>query len=344
MSNKKVLVTGGAGFIGRATVQELLRRDYEVIVFDHAGSWPPAQYEERTITGGDGFGGEGQVVTLVRMPEVFMGDIRDATAVNEAMSHADAWIHLGGVLGTQETILNPLPAAETNVMGGLNILQAAAQYKLPGVCIAVGNHFEDNTYSITKTTIERFCNMYRKYRNLDVTVVRALNAYGPGQSVAAPFGPSKVRKIMPAFVMRALTGEPIEVYGDGQQIMDMIYVHDVADILTTSLDETIRRAEHGLSSIENVLSAGTGRRTTVLDIAEEVRQWAAHFTGCQAVDIKHLPMRPGETAGVEVIGYPDTLAAIGLDNYEFVPLEKGVHDTVEWYMHSSYMPDEEDNI
>lgn len=340
MSNSKVLVTGGAGFIGRATVQELLRRDYDVIVFDHAGAWPPPEYKEVVMH--DDESGMGEV--FVRMPEVFMGDIRDATAVNEAMSHANAWIHLGGVLGTQETILNPLPAAETNVMGGLNILQAAAQYKLPGVCIAVGNHFEDNTYSITKTTVERFCNMYRKYRGLDVTVVRALNAYGPSQSVAAPFGPSKVRKIMPAFVMRALTGQPIEVYGDGQQIMDMIYVQDVADILATSLDETIRRAEHGLPPIENVLSAGTGRRTTVLDIAEEVRQWAAHFTGSQAVDIKHLPMRPGETAGVEVIGYPDTLSAIGLDNYEFVPLEKGVHDTVEWYMHSSYMPDEKDNV
>lgn len=342
MSNKKVLVTGGSGFIGRATVQELLRRDYEVIIFDHAGSWPPPSYEERVITGGDGWGGEGSLSTLVRMPEVFMGDIRDATAVNEAMSHADAWIHLGGVLGTQETILNPLPAAETNVMGGLNILQAAAQYKLPGVCIAVGNHFEDNTYSITKTTVERFCNMYRKYRDLNVTVVRALNAYGPSQSVAAPFGPSKVRKIMPAFVMRALTGEPIEVYGDGQQIMDMIYVQDVADILATSLDETIRRAEQGLPAIENVLSAGTGRRTTVLEIAECVRDWVADLTGKPPVEIKHLPMRPGETAGVEVIGYPETLDAIGLEELEFIPLERGVHDTVEWYMHSSYMPDEED--
>ncbi len=161
--------------------------------------------------------------------------------------------------------------------------------------------------------------------------------------MAAPFGPSKVRKIMPAFVMRALTGQPIEVYGDGQQIMDMIYVQDVADILTTSLDETIRRMEHGLPSIESVLSAGTGRRTTVLEIAECVRDWASDLTGCQGVEIKHLPMRPGETAGVEVIGYPGTLDAIGLEGFDFVPLERGVHDTVEWYMHSSYMPDEGNN-
>lgn len=336
MSNR-ILLTGGNGFIGRATCQELLRRDYEVTVLDHAGNWPPPRYEERHITGGDGFGGEGSVSTLVRMPDVILGDIRDEVAVNEAMAHADAWIHLAGVLGTQETILNPLPAAETNVMGGLNILQAAAQYNLPGVCIAVGNHFEDNTYSITKTTVERFCNMYRKYRGMDVTVVRALNAYGPGQSVAAPFGPSKVRKIMPAFVMRALTGQPIEVYGDGSQVMDMIFVDDVADILVTALDETIIRKEQGQPSISEVLSAGTGRRTTVLDIAETVRDAVAKMTNSDPVEIKHLPMRPGETPGVEVIGYPETLEAIGLKDYVFRNLEGGVEQTVQWYYGSHYM-------
>ncbi|MGH3584744.1 MAG: NAD-dependent epimerase/dehydratase family protein, partial [Pseudonocardia sp.] len=216
------------------------------------------------------------------------------------------------------TITNPLPAAETNVLGGLNVLQAAAQYGLPGVNIAVGNHWENNTYSISKSTVERFATMYRTYRSLPVTVVRALNAYGPRQTIAAPFGPSKVRKIMPSFICRALTGTPIEVYGDGSQIMDMIHVRDVADILARALEHT-----ETYGGIDTVLEAGTGRRTTVLDIAQAVTK----ETG--GGHINHLPMRPGETPGAIVLGDPTTLDL--LSPQPLTTLEDGITETVAWY-------------
>jgi UDP-glucose 4-epimerase len=312
----KTLVTGGNGFIGRNTVAELLRRGRDVVVLDQHGV-RPGGYEEQQ--------GDGSV--LVSMPEVILGDIRDATAVTEAMAHADSWIHLAGVLGTQETIGNPLPAAETNVLGGLNVLQAAAQYGLPGVNIGVGNWFEDNTYSLTKHTIERFCGMYRRFRGLPVTVVRALNAYGPGQSVAAPYGPSKVRKIMPSFVMRALHHDPIEIYGDGQQVMDMVYVTDVAEVLVDALEWT---EQHG--AYNGVLEAGTGRPTTVLEIAETVIR-EVHSPGVIAMAdnaITHLAMRPGETPGGVVLANPERLADIGRQR-QFVPLELGVARTVAYY-------------
>lgn len=288
---RTTLVTGAVGFIGTYVVEALQARGRDVIAFDR-----------RTCPG----------------VETILGDVRDPAAVTDAMSHADSWIHLAGVLGTQETITNPVPAAETNILGGLNVLQAAAQYGLPGVNIAVGNWWENNTYSISKSTIERFASMYRLYRDLPVTVVRALNAYGPRQSVAAPFGPSKVRKIMPSFICRALTGTPIEVYGDGSQIMDMIHVRDVADLLVRALEHT---EQHG--GIDTVLEAGTGRRTTVLDIAQTVVKEAGQG------DITHLPMRPGETPGAVVLGDPGTLDMLGPRN--LTPLEDGISETVAWY-------------
>jgi len=290
-----VLVTGGTGFIGSYVAQELERRmGYRPLVLDRSR--------------------HSEIGNLV------LGDIRDATAVNEAMAHADGWIHLAGVLGTAETIQNPLPAAETNVIGGLNVLQAAAQYRLPGVCIAVGNHWMNNTYSITKTTIERFCAMYRAERGLPVTVVRALNAYGPRQSVAAPFGPSKVRKIMPALVCRALLGLDIELYGDGSQVMDMIYVEDVARILVDALERTMIRGP-----IERVLEAGTGRATTVLDIAQTVASEVGE------ANLKFLPMRPGEPEHSIVIADVSTLRNLYTHMPEPVKLEDGVQRTVEWF-------------
>jgi len=127
----KVVVTGGTGFIGQYVVETLLSRDYEVLKFDR-----DARYHDDT-----------------KNVDIFLGDIMDDVAVTEAFAHADAFIHLAAVLGTQETIYNPRPAAMSNLRGGLNVLEAAAQYKMPGVYIGVGNHWMNNTYSITKTMI-----------------------------------------------------------------------------------------------------------------------------------------------------------------------------------------------
>ena len=188
----KVLVTGSAGFIGSHVVERLHNAGYEVDGFDHRG--------------------RGTV----------LGDIRDVIALGDAMSHVDAFIHLAGLLGTQEHIQDPGPIMETNILGGLNVLQAAAKFKLPGVCIGVGNHFMDNPYSISKSAVERMVSMFNAERGTKVNIVRAMNAYGPGQVPAQPYGPSRVRKIAPSFICRALKGDPIEVYGDGAQISDMV--------------------------------------------------------------------------------------------------------------------------
>ena len=93
----KVLVTGGAGFIGSYVVEKLKERGHEPVIFDHynRGNYPCP---------------------------VILGDVRDEVAVTEAMAHVDSWIHLAAVLGTQETIANPRPAALSNLMGGLNML------------------------------------------------------------------------------------------------------------------------------------------------------------------------------------------------------------------------------
>lgn len=295
MTNKHVLVTGASGFIGRHVVNALLAEGRHVLAFDRLGSGP-----------------EGA--------NVFLGDIRDVNAVTEAMAHAQSWIHLAGTLGTQETIKNPRPAAETNIIGGLNVLQAAAQYKVPGVNIAVGNYWMDNTYSITKTTVERFCNMFRTELGLPVTVVRAMNAFGPGQVPAAPYGPSKVRKIIPAFVCRALNGDPVEVYGDGSQIMDMVYVTDVADTLVAALKYT---EEYG--SVEKPIQCGSGRPTTVKEIAQIVIDTVG------SGELAYLPMRPGEPEKSIVLADPSTMNVIGVDVKNFIKLEEGVKEAVEYF-------------
>jgi UDP-glucose 4-epimerase len=307
-------VTGGNGFIGSYVCDRLIERGFDVAILDRMDH-----------------GAEHDLARLDRVDrwesskaDLHLGDIRDATAVHEFAAHVDGVIHLAGCLGTQETIENPLPAAETNILGGLNILQSVTAYGIPTVVITVGNWFEDNTYSLTKHTIERFCNMFRKYRGTQVTVVRALNAYGPKQSVAAPYGNSKVRKIMPSFINRALHGDPIEVYGDGQQIMDMIYVEDVAKALVAAWELTAAKGAQ-----EQIFSAGSGVDTTVNQILDHV----LFSTGSKS-PVTHLPMRPGETPGAVVLGDPITLEPLsqfGFDVSSMTPLNKGVELTVTYY-------------
>jgi UDP-glucose 4-epimerase len=248
--------------------------------------------------------------------------VRDATAVTEAVAHVDAVIHLAGVLGTAETIWNPRPAAETNILGGINILEACAQYQTPLVNIAVGNHFENSTYSITKTTIERFVQMYAKFRDLPACSVRAYNVYGPGQSVAQPYGSSRVRKIIPSFIARAMHGEPIQVYGDGSQVMDMIYITDAAKCLVQALE---KGPANGI-----VYHAGTGRRITVQEIATAV-QLEVMMQNRLLAPIENLPMRAGETPGSEVVAEVRRVEILGINPQEFTLLQDGLVDTVGYY-------------
>ncbi|MET9517403.1 NAD-dependent epimerase/dehydratase family protein [Streptomyces sp. NPDC002994] len=311
----KVLVTGGSGFIASWIRKELTARGHQAIVMDH----------------------QDRRQHLADSEEFFLADVRDPTAVTEAAAHADGIIHLAAVLGTQETITNPRPSAETNIIGSLNVFEAAAQYNLPTVYAGVGNHafrlIGTGCYTITKSAAEDLARMYNLYRDGGrITIVRPVNAYGPGQSVAAPYGTSKVRKILPALSCRALTGSPIEVYGDGTQISDCVYVADVANAFVTALEYT---AEHGPT--ERPVEVGPLESRTVNDIARLVGEHAALLTGREPVGVVHLPMRPGEIPNAVVSSDTETLKQIGLDAADFVPLEDGIRRTVE-YFHDAWLP------
>lgn len=302
----KIGVTGGSGFIGGHVVDELARRGHEPVIFDHLGR-----------------------VARSEIPEcyrpVFMGDVRDEVAMAELAAHVDGIIHLAACLGTQETIQNPRPAAKTNVEGGLNFLEAIAQYDIPGVYIGVGNHWMQNTYSISKTTVERFVSMFNKERGTRCNIVRLVNAYGPRQSVAPPFGPAKVRKITPAFVCRALTGQPIEIYGDGQQVSDMVHVTDGAKALVSALE----KAAEGVV-LDRAVEVGPADHRTVNEVAQLVIKAAVDLS-FDEVPLSHLPMRPGEIPGARVTADTSTLPLVDMSADGLVSLETGIADVVGWY-------------
>lgn len=306
----KIGITGGAGFIGSWVAQRAAAMGHQPVILDRTG---------------DLTGTVGKLVAEGRAA-IMLGDVRDATALQELAAHTDGIIHLAACLGTQETINNPFPAAETNILGGLNFLQACRFYGIPGVYIGVGNHWMENSYSITKTTVERFVRMYNQEHGTRVNVVRLVNAYGPGQSVAPPFGAAKVRKITPAFACRALTGQAIEVYGDGEQVSDMVHVSDGA----TALIRALEQAAAG-RVFDRAVEVGPARSLTVNQVAAIIRDAAAAFTGQPPVDIVHLPMRPGEIPGARVSANVSTLALVGMAPMDLVGAEEGLSATVAWF-------------
>lgn len=304
---RKVGVTGGMGFIGRYVIEELQRKGYTPVIFDH---------HKRSL---------GEYPEGV---EVFLGDMRDEVAMTEFSAHIDGMIHLAAVLGTQETVFNPTPAFRSNLEGGINFLEAVAQYQLPAVYIAVGNWYMNNPYSITKNMIERFVKMYNADRATRVNVVRAVNAYGPRQLAAVPFAHGKVRKITPAVVCRALSGMPMELYNGGKQVSDMVYVGDVAKALVLALEH----ADRG-EVFDDPIEVGAIEKQTILEVAEVVNDIIAE-KGYDKVDIVALPMRPGEILGTEVRADVSTLAKIGFELKDLTGLREGMEKTIDYFIES----------
>lgn len=280
----KILVTGGSGFIGQAVAAAITRSGNEAVLLDRRGT----------------------------LAASVMGDVRDRGAIFEAIYNVDGVIHLAAILGTQETFNRTREVAENNILGSLNVFDACRDLKKRGVYIAVGNHWMNNPYSISKTAAERFALMYNAEMGTEIAVVRGMNVYGPGQK-AAP-----VRKIMPNLVLPALRDEEITIYGDGTQVMDMIYVDDIAEILVRAL-----LRDHGV--YDRVFEAGAGADTTVNDLARMV---IAEAGGGR---IRHVEMRPGEIPNSIVKADVSTLVPLGVTPEEMVPLEEGVRRTVEWY-------------
>ncbi len=246
----KILVTGSGGFIGQCVIDELHARGFQPVLFDH-----PL-------------------------------DVCDPVNLLVEMDGCSGVINLAGRLGTSETFGVELETAKVNILGALNVADVAAKYRIPMVQIGTGHKGQANPYAITKACAEDLLLERARVTGQKISVVRAFHAYGPGQKMCAPHGPSPVRKIIPSFVCRALTGMPVEINGSGRQQVDLVHVADVASVLVDALE-----LPFGV-----VYDAGTGRGMSVLEVAKTVIEMCDSKSS-----IDFLPMRPGEPVDSVVI-------------------------------------------
>jgi UDP-glucose 4-epimerase len=285
---KKILVTGGYSFIGSYVIEELIKQGFQPVttVRHHE----PNGYIPKEVI-------------------IYEGDMRDTAFIYSVVQKVDGVIHLAGLLGTSENMRFAKIMNEVNIGGALNVLDAIDNFKIPASFISVGNHFENNPYSISKSTAERYALCYAKNFGTKVNVTRTYDAIGPRQKWG------KVNKILPTFINKALRNEDISVYGGKEKcsVIDLVYAGDVAEVLI----EVLKRSEKGEKG--QVFEAGSGIGLKVYDIASKV------IEVCQSTSkIIEVPMRQGESEKAHVVAknpYP----------IEYRSFESALLETVTYY-------------
>jgi UDP-glucose 4-epimerase len=289
----KAVVIGGFGFIGAEVVRVLLRKGANVTVGDKL----------RASRRCDQLFGQGAVKSV-------QVDITDAPSLHRLTEGVDRVYHLAGKLGTSELDENAVEGIHVNIVGAVNVFAACVENRVPIVFYPSKPNVWLNTYTITKHAAERFAQLYSRSGQTTICSLRYFNAFGPHQAS----GP--VRKIIPSFAQRAMRGLPIEVFGSGEQVVDMIFSSDLAQI-------TVDFAE--IAPGERPLDCGRGIGLTVNQVAAAVNRHFGNSAG-----VRHLPMRRGETPETRLVANIKPLREL-LGHLNFSNWESSLAATLEWY-------------
>lgn len=299
------LVTGGAGFIGSNLVRLLLHEGHTVAVLDNISSGYRSNLDQFSDL------------------RFFLGDVRDTSCLRDAAAGADVIFHLAASVGNARSIADPIQDSEVNVIGTLRVLEVARQFgvrkvvfsssagvfgELKTLPIREDHPVEpDSPYGASKLGAEKLCLAYSKLYDLDVVALRYFNVYGPHQRYDA-YG-----NVIPIFAFRMLRGEPITIFGDGEQTRDFVNVRDV-------VQANYRAAlAEGVSGAFNV---GSGSRVTINHLVDLLKE----TSGIHA-DVQYGPPRSGDVR--------DSLADISAARAGFgfdptTSLDEGLTEYMAW--------------
>jgi UDP-glucose 4-epimerase len=306
----KYVVTGGAGFIGSATVRQLLQLpEAEVVVIDNLFSGKRANLTE-----------------VLERISLVVSDIRDYDALMKHFRGADVVFHLAAIPSVPRSITDPVPSHDVNVNGSFSVFRAAADAKVRRVVYAASSSAYGDTevlpkvetmrplpkspYAAQKLMGEYYASVFRSCFGLETVALRYLNVYGPRQDPNSPYS-----GVISVFMKCLLNGESPTIFGDGNQSRDFTYVEDVAVL------NTIAAREPNADGL--LLNAGNGNRYT-LNHVWEVLQRIAGVT----LEAQYAAPRPGDVRDSQA----DTTALRAALPYQpRFGLEEGLRRTFEWY-------------
>lgn len=256
----RILVTGGAGFIGSHLIPELLELRNDVVVMD---DFSTGRMENLGINPG-------------KHIEVFNKSVTDKAALTECVKNIDYIFHLAAAVGVFNIVQKPIQSMRTNILGTENVLEIARERKIPVLCTSssevYGKNSSDNlredddrvigspavarwSYSEAKAIDEFLSIAYHREYGLETRVVRLFNTVGPGQ--LGHYG-----MVVPRFVSAALKNEDIEIYGTGDQTRCFTHVLDVVDALI--------EISHSSRTIGEIINIGNTQEISIKNLAEKI--------------------------------------------------------------------------
>ncbi len=272
---KKVVVTGGAGFIGSHLAEELVKQGYHVIILDDLSTGKLENIAE--LLNKDN-------IDFVR------GSIIDLPLLHKLFPGVEYVFHQAALARVPRSIDDPLTTNEVNITGTLNILLAARENKVKKVIYASSSSAYGDTdtlpqrenmppnpmspYALTKLAGEYYCNVFRQIYGLPTASLRYFNVYGSRQDLKSQYA-----TVIPAFIERISRGLPPIIHGDGEQSRDLTFIDDVvrANILAAESDA------------EGTYNIGSGRSTTINQVAESI----LNLMGKKLQPVHEKP-RPGD--------------------------------------------------
>jgi UDP-glucose 4-epimerase len=288
---RRALVTGGAGFIGSHLVERLIEQGDHVTVLDNLST--------------------GRIDNLSNVHEhanlaIVEGSVLEEELVGRLIGEADLVFHLAAAVGVDWVLRHPLRSLETNIQGTEHVLRACADRGLRVLIASTSEVYGKNDkdalgedddrvlgsarlsrwfYASAKAIDEAFALAYSHERRLPVTVVRLFNTVGPRQT--GVYG-----MVVPRFVRWALRGEPLRVYGDGQQTRCFTNVHDVVRALMALVDTP--------SAAGEIFNIGQPNEIRIVDLARRVIE----LTGSTS-ELKLVPYDAEEAYGERAVGFED---------------------------------------
>ena len=300
--NKRILVTGAAGFVGSNLAKHFLDAGYSVVSIDNLSAGTVENVDARADFQGK--------------------DIRDAD-IYPFFDDTDAVFHLAAKSCLTDCLAQPLEAASVNVLGTLNVLEAAKRAKVPKFVYAdTSAEYEGidefptpearvrpiGVYAASKHGGAAFCDSYRELYGMNLTIVRYFNVYGPAQDWRRVVPP-----VMSAFIIRMLSGERPVIYGNGKKRRDFIYVDDV-----NALHRLILEDQRSAGKVFNV---GSGTNFSVNEIYELIEGLLK--TGLKPI---YKPDLPGEA----LVTLADITNARQLGWEPRVDIEEGLRRSISY--------------
>ncbi|SFZ91686.1 UDP-N-acetylglucosamine 4-epimerase [Flaviramulus basaltis] len=319
LKGKRVLITGGAGFIGSNLCEELLNHGISVVCLDNFSTGKLNNIEPFL---------EKSNFKLIK------GDIRNLEDCKKACSNSDYVLHEAALGSVPRSIIDPITTSEVNVTGFLNMLVAARDAKVERFIYAAssstyGDHqalpkVEDtigkplSPYAITKYVNELYADIFHSTYNLDTIGLRYFNVFGKRQDPDGAYA-----AVIPKFVQQFINHESPIINGDGSYSRDFTYIDNVVQMNINAL--TIDNKE----ALNTVYNVAYGKRTTLIELTNLLKEYLSEFdSSIKNIEIKHKENRIGDI--------PHSLASIAkakkLLNYNpKYDISSGLNEAIKWY-------------